>query len=67
MILFIRKLFSIENQLLKINRTLHGTVANMLDCNIIVSKSELLSFYHVPFWINTLGKDINSLNPPVMG
>ena len=38
--------------------------ANVLDWDIIVSYFELWSRYYVQFWINTLGKDINSLIPP---
>ena len=33
-----------------------GVVANVLDCNIIVSEFDLWSFYYIHFWINTLGK-----------
>ena len=44
-----------------------GIVANMLNCNIIVSKFELQSHYYVHFWTNTLGKNKNSLISPAIG
>ena len=34
----------------------YGVVANMLDCNIIVSKFKLKLCYYVHFWINTTAK-----------
>ena len=37
-----------------------GVVANVLDCNIVVSKFELQSCYYIHLWTNTLEKDINS-------
>ena len=43
-----------------------GVVANVLDCNIVVSEFELQSCYYVHF--QTLGKSVNPLIPaPYMG
>ena len=39
-------------------------VANVLDCDIVVSEFELQSCYYFPFQTNTLAKDMNSLIPP---
>ena len=39
--------------------SLYVVVANVLDCNIIVSEFKLQSCYYVLFWINTLGKGMN--------
>ena len=39
-------------------------VANVLDCNIVVSKFKLLLCYYVHFQTNTLGKGMNSLISP---
>ena len=39
----------------------HSEVANMQDCDIVVSQFELQSNYHVPFW-TTLGKYMNPLS-----
>ena len=38
-------------------------VANVLDFDIVVNEFELQSRYYVHFRTNTLGKDINPLNP----
>ena len=35
---------------------LHDVVANVLACDIIVSKFKLQLHYYVHFWANTLGK-----------
>ena len=37
-------------------------VANVLDCDIVISEFELQSCNNVHFWTNTLGKGMNS--PP---
>ena len=39
--------------------SLCGVLANVLDCDILVSEFELPSRYYVHFQINTLGKDMN--------
>ena len=44
-----------------------GVVANVLDCNIGVSKFELHSYYDVHFRTNTLGKGMNSLILSICG
>ena len=44
--------------------SLCGTVVNMLDCNIVISKSELLLHYCIHFWTNTFGKDMYFFIPP---
>ena len=36
-----------------------GVVANILDCDIVVSDFKLQSRYNVPFWANTLKKGMN--------
>ena len=36
-------------------------VANVLDCNIVVSEFELQSRRYVVFWTSTFGKCMNSL------
>ena len=41
----------------------HGIVANVVDCDIVVSKFKLQSRYYIPFWTNTLAKGMNSLIP----
>ena len=45
----------------------HGIVANVLDCDIVVSEFELKSSYYIHFRNNTLKKGMNPLIPPVMG
>ena len=42
-------------------------VANVVDCDIVVSVFELQSCYYVHFWCNTLGKGRNSLTLPSYG
>ena len=42
-------------------------VANMLDCNILVSEFELLSRYYDYFRTDTLEKGMNPFIPPAMG
>ena len=37
---------------------------NMIDCNIFVSEFKLQFCYYIDFWIDTLGKDKNPINPP---
>ena len=44
-----------------------GGMANVLDCNIVVSEFEPQSCYYVHFGTNTLGKGINSLIPTSYG
>ena len=46
---------------------LRGKVANVLDCDIVVSEFELRSCYYVYFRTNTRGKGMNHLNPTAMG
>ena len=36
-------------------------MANMLNCHIVVSEFKPKSHFYIPFQINTLGKDMNSL------
>ena len=43
--------------------SLRGVVANVLDCDIIVSEFEIQSRYYVHFQINTLRKGMNLLIP----
>ena len=38
-----------------------GIVANVLNCNIIVSEFKLKSQNHIDFWTNTLEKGMNFL------
>ena len=38
-----------------------SVVANMLECDIIVNRSELQSQYYIHFQTNTLWKDMNPL------
>ena len=40
----------------------HGVVANVLDCDIVVSKFEFHLCYYIHFWTNTLGKGMNLFN-----
>ena len=42
-------------------------MANMLDCDIVVSEFGLQTYYYVIFWTNTLGEGMNLLILPVMG
>ena len=42
----------------------HGVVANMLDCNIIVSEFKLQLHYYVYFQTNTLGEGMKLLILP---
>ena len=44
-----------------------GVVANMMDCDIVVSEFELQSRYYYHFLSNTLGKGMNLLIPQAMG
>ena len=37
-----------------------GVMANVPDCDIVVSEFELKSRYYGHFWTNTIGKHINS-------
>ena len=46
---------------------LSGVMANVLDWDMIESKSELLSRDYVKFRINTFMKSIDSLILPAMG
>ena len=48
-------------------RNLRGVVANVLDCNIVVSEFELQSRYYVHFHTNTITKSMNFLVPSDMG
>ena len=48
-------------------RSLSGVMANVLDCDILVSEFELQSRYYVYFRINTLGKGMSPLIFPAMG
>ena len=41
----------------------HNVVANMLDCDIVVSEFKLQSCYYIHFQTNTLGKGMNPLIP----
>ena len=41
----------------------YNVVANVLDCNIIVSEFKLHLHYYVHFWTNTLGKDMKPFIP----
>ena len=43
-----------------------GVVANVLECDIVVSEFELRSRYYVHFRTFTLGKGINPLYPPLL-
>ena len=51
------------NQTRKEGRSPHGIVANVLDCDIVVSKFELQSLYYVHFRTNTLRKGMDPLIP----
>ena len=44
-----------------------GIVANVLDCNITVTKFNLQSCYYIYFWTNTFEKVMNSLISQDMG
>ena len=50
-----------------IRRSPCNIVANMLDCDIVVSKFELQSHYYIHFKTNALRKGINPLITPAMG
>ena len=50
-----------EENIIQLEGSLHGVVANMLDCNIVVSEFELQFRNYVYFWTNTFGKGINLL------
>ena len=41
-----------------------GVLANVLDCDIIVSEIELQSCYYIRFQTNTVGKSMNPFIPP---
>ncbi len=41
-------------------------VANLLDCDIVVSEFKLQSCYYIHFRTNTLGKGMNPLILPVL-
>ena len=45
----------------------HSVVVNALDCDVLVSKFELLSCYYIHFWTNALKKVMTPPSPPVMG
>ena len=52
----------------KINQgCLRGVVANVLNCDIVVSEFKLQSRYYVHLRTNILGKDMNSFLPSAMG
>ena len=38
-----------------------------MDCGIVVSEFEFQSRSYVPFWMNNLGKGMNTLILPAMG
>ena len=42
-------------------------MADVLDCDIIVSEIKLQSHYYIHFQTNTLGKGMNSIINPSMG
>ena len=44
-----------------------GVVANVLDCDMIVSEFKLQSHYNVHCWSNTLGKGMNTFISPDIG
>ena len=46
---------------------LHGVLANVLDCNIVVSEFELQLCNIIHFWTNTLEKGMNPFIPLAMG
>ena len=39
-------------------------MANVLDCDIVVSEFKLQSYYYFHYLINTLGKGMNTLSSP---
>ena len=41
--------------------SLHGVVADVLDCDLVESEFELQLRYYVHFQTNTIGKDMNPL------
>ena len=45
----------------------YSIVANVLDCNIVVSEFKLQWCYYVHFWTNTSEKSMNLLISPAMG
>ena len=47
-----------DDKLIIHRRIPHCVVANVLDCNIRVSKFKLLSCNYIHFWTNTLGEKI---------
>ena len=52
----------IEREMLPIGwRSFCGVVVDVLDCDIIVSEFELLSYYFVHFWTNALAKGMDLL------
>ena len=40
----------------------YGVVANVLNCDIVITEFELQLLFSVHFWSNTLGKGMNSLS-----
>ena len=49
---------------MKIRKSPHGVMAIVLDCDIVISKSEVQLHYFVHFRTTTLGKGMNPLIPP---
>ena len=47
--------------------SLRGAVANVLDCDILISEFEQQTLYYVHFRANIFGKGINSVISSVMG
>ena len=50
-----------------IAESLYCIMANVLDCDIVVSEFELQVCYYIHVWTNTLGKGMNPLILLVVG
>ena len=58
-----RKKLSSVTLIISKGESFSRVVANVLDCDIIVSKFELQAHYDVHFQTNTTGKGMNPLTP----
>ena len=61
------KLFLKQIICIQLHGSPYGVVANVLDCNYVVSEFKLQVHYYVHFQSNILGKGMNSFTAPVMG
>ena len=61
------KMTAYKNREREKEKSLYGIFANVLNCDIKVSKFKPQLCYYDPFYTNTLEKGMNSLIPQAMG